>query len=298
MCAGVFGVLAGIAKAHIKATLGQDIEFHHIKNYVLYRNDIRVRITNELWPNETKAFKEAWEYKKFHGFQKVKVALTAIGFGAKRNASASWKNAKGAWEATSLRKTFKDKEIVEQFVELKAVKELMDEFKQVTDIILLKLKTNAAFAASFDIEGLKDSQKLSMVYQGTESIIMASFLGLIENSDILVPVHDGVYVSKRFDLADLHYNLKVPFGIDKSYIQFEHEQIGLAMPANFEFGHQQGIASEELAAQDYTPLPGTVSAVPFVAPKPQVMTPWGLIDADLLPAEVKTQDDYYFEPKA
>ena len=296
MCASVFGVLAGVAKAHIKVTLGQDKKFHHIMNYVLHRNEIRTRITKILWPNETKAFKQLWQYQKFHGFQKVKVALTAIGFGAKRNATASWKNQNGTWKATSLRKTFQSAELVERFVQLSIVKNLMDEFKLVTDIIILKLKTDSEFAGAFAIEGLKDSQKLSMVYQGTESMIMGSFLSLIADSDILLPVHDGVYISKRINLDDLQYKLEVPFGIDKSYIQFDHSQIGLAMPVHFEAEHRRDIAAQERDAQAYTPMPGTVSATPFVQPKPQVMTQWGLVDADSMPVVVgpkkKVQIDY------
>lgn len=287
MRAGVFGVMAGIAKAYAEEGTGKAVEFHHIKDYVLRRNEIRMRITGKLWPLEAELLKTLRDYKSFHGFYKVKIALTAIGFGAKRNATSSWKNPNGNWEATSLRTAFKSKELVEQFVRLKEVKDLMDEFKTVTNIILLKLKTDSTFASSFDIDGLTSSQQLAMVYQGTESMIMGSFISLIPYSELLLPVHDGVYVSKAIDLQSLHYKLEVPFDIDKSYIQFEHSQIGLAMPVHHETEHQRAIAAEELVAQGCVPVHSTVSATPFVAPKRQVVTPWGLVDAELMPKEVK-----------
>ena len=298
MRAGVFGVMAGLAKTYYESSTGKAIDFHKIKNYINNRDKIRKQITNQLWPVETKGFKGIADYKGFHGFYKVKVALTAIGFGAKRNATASWKNADGKWEATSLRRTFKSTELVQQFVQVEAVKQLMDEFKMVTDIILLQLKQDSDFASAFEIEGLKDSQKLAMVYQGVESAILDEFTQLLMNtgSDVLLPVHDGVYVSKKIALPDLHFKLTVPFISDKSYIQFDHSQIGLAMPVNFEAEHRRDIAAQERDAQAYRPMPGTVSASPFVQPKPQVMTQWGLVDAELMPVKVgpkkKVQIDY------
>ena len=301
MRAGVFGVLAGIAKAHIKSVLLQDKNFHHITNYISYRNEIRQQITKQLWPTDTQNFKKLWDYKQFHGFHKVKIALTAIGFGAKRHASASWKNQNGTWEATSLRKTFKSQMLVERFVNLPVVKELMDEFKEVTDIILLKLKTDSAFASAFAIEGLKDSQKLSMVYQGTESMIMGDFLRIVTADKVLLPVHDGMYVTERIDLASLHYSLKVPFNIDKAYVQFEHSQIGLATPENHEADHRLAIAAETLQAENYTPLPEIVDGAalsPATATKQQVMTSWGLMDADMFAEEEKMWRECLNVPQA
>lgn len=292
MRAGVFGVMAGLAKTYYESSTGKAIDFHKIKNYINNRDKIRKHITDQLWPVETKGFKSIADYKGFYGFYKVKVALTAIGFGAKRNATASWKNADGKWEATSLRKTFKSKELVQQFLQVEAVKELMDEFKIVTDIILLQLEQDINFANAFEIEGLKDSQKLAMVYQGVESAILDEFTQLLANtgSDVLLPVHDGVYVSKKIALPDLHFKLTVPFISDKSYIQFDHSQIGLAMPVNFEAEHRQEIAAQERDAQAYVPVHSTVSLAPFVQPKEQVMTSCGLMDTDMLPDN--------WEPKA
>ena len=60
--------------------------------------------------------------------------------------------------------------------------------------------------------------------------------------------------------------------------------------------HRRDIAAKERDAQAYRPMPGTVSATPFVQPKPQLMTAWGLVDADSMPVVVgpktKVQIDY------
>ena len=56
------------------------------------------------------------------------------------------------------------------------------------------------------------------------------------------------------------------------------------------------IAAQERDAQTHVPVHSTVSASPFVQPKKQVVTPWGLVDADLMPVAVapkkKVQIDY------
>jgi hypothetical protein len=158
----------------------------------------------------------------------------------------------------------------------------MAEFKTVTKIVLLQLKDDPVFAAKFAIDGLKDGQKLAMVYQGTEAMILAELMSHTQEYDILLPAHDGMYVRKRFDKTSVLFKMKLPFGIDKSYVQFDHAQIGLATPATHEVAHKRSIAEQERKASGYVPLHSSVSASPFVQPKQQVMTPWGLIDADLM----------------
>lgn len=286
MRAGVFGVMGGIAKAYCKQ-LGNDVEFHHIKHYIKYKEEIRIKITKLLWPEETKSFTASSDYKSFHGFYKVKQALTAIGFGAKQSGNAAWQDVNGKWQATSLSKTFKDRATVDKFLQIEVVKQLMAEFKTVTKIVLLQLKDDPVFASKFAIEGLKDGQKLAMVYQGTEAMILAELLSHIHEYGILLPAHDGVYVRQRFDLASVLFKMQLPFGIDKSYVQFDHAQIGLATPADHESSHKRNIAEQERKASGYVPVHSNVSATPFVAPKQQVMTPWGLIDANLMMAEDK-----------
>ena len=80
------------------------------------------------------------------------------------------------------------------------------------------------------------------------------------------------------------FKMQLPFGIDKSYVQFDHAQIGLATPATHEAEHKRSIAEQERKASGYVPANGTLSATPFVQPKPEVMTSWGLINAGLVVA--------------
>ena len=285
MRAGVFGVFAGLANAYSRKQQNIDAQFHHINDYLRNRDEVRTHITGKLWSVETAGFRTLSDYKGFHGYYKVKVALTSIGFGAKRNANASWKNQNGKWEATSLRSTFKSRELVDEFVQLDVVKQLLDEFQAVTNIVLLQLAEDASFASHFAVEGLKDSQKLAMVYQGIEAAILGGVVELVPQfgSEVLLPVHDGVYVTQPLDYYSMHYLLKVPFDIDKFYIQFDHTEIGTAMPDKFESDHRAFIAAETLRAQDYTPVYCSMDPIPV--PKKQVVTPWGLIDADALPTE-------------
>jgi hypothetical protein len=149
-------------------------------------------------------------------------------------------------------------------------------------VVLLQLQEDAVFASAFELDGLKDSQKLAMIYQGTEAMILSELLSFIKDYEVLLPVHDGVYVRRRFDLASVQTMMVLPFAIKKRYVQFDHEPIGLATPGKFESDHKQMIAAEERKASGYVPVQSTVSATPFVQPKQQVMTPWGLIDADLM----------------
>jgi hypothetical protein len=283
MRCGAFGVLAAIAKTYA-ASKNIILNFHNVKYYINNRNDIRMSITNELWPSETSKFKNIIDYKRFGGFYRVKEALTAIGFGAKRNATASWKDINGKWTTTSLNNIFRSKALADKFMSIDVVKELTDEFKLATDIILHRIEEDTVFADCFNLEGLKDSQKLSSIYQGVESIILNNLIDLLSEYgiDILLPVHDGVYINKKVPIIDLHYKLEVPFGLDKSFIQFEHSQVGLSPLQEQEYNHKQSIIKEETYSKQYNTLSGRTSNKQFIQPNQQVMTQWGLIDVDMM----------------
>ena len=68
------------------------------------------------------------------------------------------------------------------------------------------------------------------------------------------------------------------------------------MPPNFESDHRRAIIAEEISARSIIPENSTISATPFVVPKKQIKTQWGMVDEDLLPVDLEpklnVQTDY------
>lgn len=288
MRVGAFGVMCGLATQYAKE-LGEDVKFHNIRGYIKNKDEYRMRVTRNVYPDETSKFKTLDDFKKFFGFYNVKNALTAIGFGAKRNTSAVWKDQNDNWCATSLNQAFKNnKDEAERFINCNLITDLLDEFVQCTKIVELRLEQDPQFAAMFNItDDMKRGQILAMVYQTIETKIMASFMSLAGADNILLPVHDGVYLKHKIDYPSVWYKVETQFIGDKELIQFDHTQYGLA-DISQEYNHKQFIAQQEMLASTYKSLytDGPESR------KRQVQTPWGMVDADLYEPH-QTQEEYF-----
>jgi hypothetical protein len=96
--------------------------------------------------------------------------------------------------------------------------------------------------------------------------------------NVMLPVHDGVYLKHKIDYQSAWFKLVTPFIGDKDFIQLDHTQYGLA-DITFEFNHTVQIRDEELAARDYAS--STLCGTSGVQQKKQVQTPWGMVDADM-----------------
>jgi hypothetical protein len=224
---GAFAVMAGLANTWIKQN-NMDYSFPHIREYIRCKEQHRKRITAYIYKDEFKDFiaakpKDRKHYKRFHGFQKVKSALTSIGFGAQLSSNASWQDIDGNWQSTSLRKIFKDKDNTELFVDCPYTKGILEDYILATDIVMDRYKKDEVFRNHFNIQKkLSNGKILAMIYQNIESYILDSFIENINYEGVQVPVHDGLYISGGIDLFSVIYKLDIPFIDNKDYIQFDH----------------------------------------------------------------------------
>ena len=289
MRVGAFGVMGGLAKQYAKE-LGLEVSLHNIKGYIKNKDEYRMRVTKYIYPEETKDFKKLEQFKAFFGFYNVKNALTAIGFGAKRNVNAVWKDHNDKWCATSINKAFKNnKDEAERFINCNLINDLLDEYVECTKVVELRLEQDEEFAAFFNLtEDMNRGQKLAMVYQTMETKIMSSFMDIVGVENVLLPVHDGAYIKYKIDYASVWYKLVIPFIGDKDFIQLDHTRYGLADISN-ESAHAMFIAEQEEVARTYM----SPTMVGGAVKKRQVQTPWGMMDADLY--EQHQTDDEYFQ---
>lgn len=279
MRVGSFGVMAALAKDYA-TECGITANFHNIRGYIQNKESYRIRVTKAVYPDQTKNFTQD-DFKKFFGYYNVKNALTAIGFGAKRNVTATWKDINDKWQQTSLNSAFKNnRDEAERFINCNLISALVDEYVECTKIVDLRLEQDIEFRNLFAItDDMKKGQRLAMVYQTMETVIMSQFMSHCTQENILLPVHDGVYLKYKIDYKSIHFNFDIPFITDKEFIQLDHTQYGLS-DIDSELTHSEFIKQQERIAND-----GNISTTA----KRQVMTQWGLIDED----QISTQDPYY-----
>lgn len=263
MRVGAFAVMAALAGS-IARSIGQDFKCHNIKDYIKNRESIRMKVTKEVYPLQTRNFKKPEDYKKFFGFYNVKNALTAIGFGAKRNTKAKWKDANDKWQSTSLNVAFRDnKDEADRFLDSETIKELIKEYVECSELVLTYFQTNAEFKNLINLpeyvnertkEKFSKGQVLAFIYQKFESHIMNAIMNKTDRNNILLPVHDGVYLRHSIDINSIHYELEIPFidKIGKDFIQFEKTEYNRRTTGNTnEFIHKANIQYEEELAKNY-----------------------------------------------
>lgn len=224
-----FGVMAGVAEQYAKEQ-GLQVKFHNILGFIARKEAYRIHITRHVYPEETKYLNND-AMKRFFGYYNVKQALTSIGFGAKRNATSVWMNAEGKFERTSILDCFKgNKAEAERFLDCQMINDLLDEYVECSDIVLLRIERDPVFAKEFKFpDKMKKGEKLAFIYQHMESLILADMITILGPDNMLLPVHDGCYVKHKIDIMDLWFKLNVPFITNKDYIQFDHTSY---MPAS------------------------------------------------------------------
>lgn len=139
------------------------------------------------------------------------------------------------------------------------------------------------------------NQKLAWIYQCLESQALSVFVKSLPPAyDIRLKVHDCLYLTQKLSAPDLA-NIKFKLLQESSLLNFEHDEIIPIHAPSFvhsrerellrlEQEHRQRIAEETIRAANYTPIFCEIDTTPV--PKKQVMTPWGAVDADLLPVDV------------
>ena len=264
--------------------LDPTIKVDVLKDYIKNRSPIRKRIAKDI------GISEEW----------MKSIFTSIGFGAalKDNPFNSIRGMLGQEKYHKLICNFEFLSIKHQ---LDQVSDTIHKHGTFPDTGFVLLGRTYTQINPKDGKKRTKNQKLAWIYQCLESHALGLFVGMVPTGyKIKLMVHDCLYLEQPLPahhLADIKWKLSQTYLL----LNFEHEAIVPIHAEGFvgraeremrqrEREHSQHIAVEHLAAQDYTPLPEAVSAAPFVAPKPQVMTPWGLVAADLIPAEVKVQD--------
>ena len=261
-----------------------------LKDYIKNRSSIRKRIAKDI------GISEDW----------MKSIFTSLGFGAelKDNPYSSIREMLGR----------------EKYHKLICNTEFLS-IKQQLDQVSTTIHKNSAFPdGGFTFLGRtytqinpKDgkkrtkNQKLAWIYQCMESHALGLFANMIPaECNVRLLVHDCVYVEQRLPSAVLQ-DIKWKLSQTYSLLNCEHDAIIPIHAEHFKHSRQQvieqlqtdhrrDIAAQERDAQAYRPMPGTVSASPCVQPTKQVMTAWGLVDADLMPVKVrpneKEQIDY------
>jgi len=305
--AGVFGVLAAVAKTYVDTFYTKqddsplDYHFHSIKEYISNRHYTRLRVARTLYPDDEKLFDYGGKVKKSRNYHKVKDAITALSFGASTNSLARWKNKNtGKWEQSSLLKILGSSQVVEKFLEIDEVKLLLGEFENVKSCILEYLDEDESFRAQIftntpqtddpdelmPYDQLSDNQKIAIVYQTFESLILLEFNARLKQQyptiRLLLPVHDGFYYSNAFNWIDIVWTLNIPYISKKAkdvYVQFEKSQYGLSnITAQTEEHHRRFIMEEEVAAEEYR---SPRQQIEVKMPKKMILTPFGLMDRDI-----------------
>jgi len=222
MRAGAFGILAALAQTYAKAQ-GIGAPFSHIKGYIKYKEQYRMKITKYVYPVQCQQFKDISDYKKFYGYYNIKVALTSIGFGAKRNHRAVWRDANNHWKRTSILDAFKGNQAeLSRFLDCKIVQELTDEYAEASKIVQYMIETEENFSNRFNFTNAdKPAEKIALVYQHIEQEILMQFINN-SNVQVLLPAHDGVYIKHAIDYTNVWSTLEHDYIDDMSFIQFDH----------------------------------------------------------------------------
>jgi hypothetical protein len=296
MRVGSFGVMAALASTYAERN-GLQAKFSHIRAYIKHKDKFRMKITEFVYPEQTKNFKSITDFKQFFGFYNIKQALTSIGFGAKRSASAVWRSPDGKWNKTSLLECFKsNKQEAQSFLDCVLCKALIDEYQEASAIVLLMLEQDQSFSAKFNFANAESpAQKSALVYQHIESELLNQVVKL-SGQTVLLPVHDGVYLRHSIDYQNVWSQLTHDYISDFTFIQFDHLQyLGethVGDPINDEISHRAQIIEQEELAKDYVPVLATIDGK---ITKRQVMTPWGMMDADLYePHQTVAKSEDYF----
>ncbi len=259
-----------------------------LQEYIKNRSHIRKRIAKDI------GVSEEW----------MKGIFTSIGFGAQLKDNPH----------NSIRKNIGQEKYHKLLcnAEFMAIKNQLD---QVSVVILKELGKGdfELFGRTYTEINPKDgtkrtkNQKLAWLYQCMESDALSMFVSMIpEDYKIKLLVHDCVYLDRPLSpehIADIKYVLISKY----EFLNFEGDAI---MPIHasdyvskhdqdaelFESQHRSHIAAENSSAdsqsssldafpdspQTYMPEHCTISTSAVVAPKKQVMTQWGMVDADML----------------
>ena len=268
--------------------LDPTIKVEVLKDYIKNRSLIRKRIARDV------GISEEW----------MKSIFTSIGFGAalKDNPFNSIRGMLGQEKYHKLVCNFEFQSIKRQ---LDQVCDTIHKHSSFPDTGFVLLGRTYTQINPKDNKKRTKNQKLAWIYQCLESHALGLFAGAVPAAyEIKLMVHDCLYLKRPLPahhLADIKWKLSQTY----SLLNFEHDVIVPIHAEGFvgraeremrlhEQEHSQHIAEEgrdadRLASQGYVPMGSTTSAIPFVEPRPQVMTAWGLVDAALLPAEVKVQ---------
>lgn len=252
MRCGALGVFAALANNFTYGTK----KFHYIRNYIINRHEIRAAITRDLYSELI----DDNNIKAFHGYQKIKAAFTAIGFGARKSATGYWKSTAGNWKTSSLKSILGDR--VALFLKHGLVKNIIEEYELAADIIYSAYQHDNAFFnylanKSVLANTLSKKQLLAHIYQHFESVILVSLINGAQKqgAELLLPLHDGAYFDRSFDCRGICG--KLPFICDNSFIQFEksvHRSQANKRDSVSEDSmatHQQFIEREEEIASSY-----------------------------------------------
>jgi hypothetical protein len=280
MKVGAFAVFGGLANSFDPTK-----HFHHIQMYIKNKKEVREAVTKfvfmDICPHK--------DIDDFYGFKHVKNALTAIGFGAKRNAGACWMDANGNWKTTSLLGCFdNDKERLQRFFECPNIKGILQEFIEASNIVLQEYETNPKLSKIFNEKCKSRGQKLGMIYQSIESAILGDFMQLVGRDNILLPAHDGVYLKHKIDYQSVYYKLQIPIIKNKDYIQFEHTWLGQPNEERI-YSHNNFIDEEERLAYEAAKQLGLNPLIE--QPKERILTTFGYVDASMFNKEIDKMFD-------
>jgi hypothetical protein len=256
--------------------LDSTLQIAALKDYIKNRSEIRKRIAADI------GISEEW----------MKEVFTSIGFGAelKDNPYNSIRHKLGQ----------------DKYYKLICNSEFLS-IKQQLDQVSNTIHKHAAFAdKGFELLGRtytqinpKDdkkrtkNQKLAWIYQCMESHALGMFVESVPaDYKIMLMVHDCLYLKKQLPLQQLN-DIRWKLAQVYPLLNFEHNVIVPIHADGFISRsernkkqqvetHEEFIAEQERKASGYEPMHSTVSATPSMQPKRQVMTPWGLVDADLM----------------
>ncbi len=268
--------------------LDSTLQVSVLKDYIKNRSSIRKRIAKDI------GISEEW----------MKSIFTSIGFGAelKDNPYSSIRGMLGQEKYHKLICNFEFMSIRQQ---LEQVSNTIHKHSAFPDIGFEFLGRTYTQINPKDGKKRTKNQKLAWIYQCMESHALGLFVDMVPDAcKIKLMVHDCLYLQSPLSsqhFADIHWKLSQSYPL----LTFEHDVIVPIHAEGFvghaeremlqhEQEHKQHIASErrdadKFAAKNYVPIGSTVSAAPFVAPKKQVMTPWGLVDADMLNDDFERQ---------
>lgn len=215
MKCGALGVMAALAHSFCDEKYG----FPHIKEYIKRRNEIREKITRDIFA-DAKHYKEI---KKFRGYYKVKEAFTAIGFGARKSANGWWHDSDGKWQCSSITDILGKHAAA--FLQHPLAKNIIAEYEFASKIAYESYRRDQAFHdylhqnSSIDAE-LTKTQMLAHIYQHFESVILNQlrFGASRKGAKTLLPLHDGAYFDRSINHIDIWSAMDIPFVKDMSFM--------------------------------------------------------------------------------